>query len=169
MKLTSQMPSSTSLMPSFWPASTVKMLILRCRQKRPRRRVTRRPGWLPVGDRIHAATSLQVVVSISKLGSQFSLQHLPVAFRGRSGTNTNRRGIFVAAKELGRPLAMTSGLSNSRCPRAICRRPLPSGGTRRQRPIRSTGGRRRRIGPCSLRLPAKSGHCRLGSNPVISG
>src|SRR6185437_5872905 len=34
MKLTSQMPSSTSLMPSFWPASTVEMLnFLRCRQK----------------------------------------------------------------------------------------------------------------------------------------
>ena len=27
MKLTSQMPSSTSLMPSFWPASTVEMVI----------------------------------------------------------------------------------------------------------------------------------------------
>src|SRR5882724_10949007 len=35
MKLASQMPSSTSLMPSFWPASTVEMLIrLRCRQRR---------------------------------------------------------------------------------------------------------------------------------------
>src|ERR1043166_2590283 len=32
MKLTSQMPSSTSLMPSFWPASTAEMLMrLRCR------------------------------------------------------------------------------------------------------------------------------------------
>src|SRR5258705_8199755 len=31
MKLTSQMPSSTSLIPSFWPASTEEMLIfLRC-------------------------------------------------------------------------------------------------------------------------------------------
>jgi hypothetical protein len=30
------MPSSTSLLPSFWPASTVEMLIrLRCRQSRP--------------------------------------------------------------------------------------------------------------------------------------
>jgi hypothetical protein len=28
MKLASQMPSSTSLMPSFWPASTVEMLVL---------------------------------------------------------------------------------------------------------------------------------------------
>ncbi|MGA7489253.1 MAG: hypothetical protein WBW74_20195 [Xanthobacteraceae bacterium] len=27
MKLTSQMPSSTSLMPSLWPASTVEMLM----------------------------------------------------------------------------------------------------------------------------------------------
>ena len=36
MKLASQMPTSTSLMPSFWPASTVEMLIrLRCRQSRP--------------------------------------------------------------------------------------------------------------------------------------
>jgi hypothetical protein len=32
MKLASQIPASTSLMPSFWPASTVEMLILlRCR------------------------------------------------------------------------------------------------------------------------------------------
>jgi len=41
----------------------------------PYRVVARRPGSFPVGDRIHAATSLQVVVTISKLGSQFSLQH----------------------------------------------------------------------------------------------
>jgi hypothetical protein len=36
MKPTSQMPSSTSVMPSLWPASTVEMLIfLRCMQMRP--------------------------------------------------------------------------------------------------------------------------------------
>src|SRR5260370_40299222 len=36
MKLASQMPSSTSLIPRLWPASTVEMLILlRCRQMRP--------------------------------------------------------------------------------------------------------------------------------------
>jgi len=40
MKLASQMPSSTSLVPSFWPARTVEMLILfRCRQRRPRRQL----------------------------------------------------------------------------------------------------------------------------------
>src|SRR5580658_2683315 len=36
MKETSQMPSSTSLMPRVWPAKTVERLIfLRCRQMRP--------------------------------------------------------------------------------------------------------------------------------------
>jgi hypothetical protein len=38
VKLTNQTPSSTSLMPSFWPASTTEMLIfLRCRQGGRRR------------------------------------------------------------------------------------------------------------------------------------
>jgi hypothetical protein len=35
MKLTSQMPSSISLMPGLWPANTVEMFILWCRQSRP--------------------------------------------------------------------------------------------------------------------------------------
>lgn len=38
------MPSSISLMPSFWPASTVETLIfLRCMQMRPQCDCSRRP------------------------------------------------------------------------------------------------------------------------------
>jgi hypothetical protein len=57
-------------------------------------------GSFPVGDRIHAATSLQVVVSISKLGSQFSLQHFArrISREVRHEHKSTRN--FVAAKLL---------------------------------------------------------------------
>ena len=60
--------------------------------------VARRPGSFPEGDRIHAATSLQVVVSISKLGSQFSLQHFArrISREVRHEHKSTRN--FVAAK-----------------------------------------------------------------------
>src|ERR1700724_1760315 len=67
MKLTSQMPSSTSLMPSFWPASTVEMLIrLRCRQSRPQ------PSRLSLGGSGRAPEGTE----ISAIG--IKLQHLVV-------------------------------------------------------------------------------------------
>src|ERR1700722_20088765 len=67
MKLTSQMPSSTSLMPSFWPASTVEMLIrLRCRQSRPK------PSRLSLGGSGRAPEGTE----ISAIG--IKLQHLVV-------------------------------------------------------------------------------------------
>src|SRR5258708_16473443 len=69
-------------------------------QERRLYRVARRPGSFPVGDRIHAATSLQVVVSISKLGSQFSLQHFArrISREVRHEHKSTRN--FVAAKLL---------------------------------------------------------------------